>query len=183
VAGRVIGLAADTVTAIAAVAIAAVALAVAIWQVRVSLVHHRLSFKPLLRLDFRDSDRSAVALTLRNIGLGPGIIRRVTIYVDGAEVPGAEHPNPTVLWRETFRASGIPLDVLNTAMCPAPGEAIGPHESTDLMCFPETSADAELSRRLVRSIGRLRVRIQYESMYAERLEPLDVDLSRWLPRE
>ena len=73
---------ADTVTAVAATVTAVAALAVAVWDNVQSRSYNRLSVRPLLVLDAQRSTSSETdegELTLSNQGVGPALLRELTI--------------------------------------------------------------------------------------------------------
>ncbi|GAA4607337.1 hypothetical protein GCM10023195_27770 [Actinoallomurus liliacearum] len=78
---------ADTITAASAVVIALGALAVSIVQTRATMVHNRQSVRPLLQLRrVREYDGPEAGLKITNSGLGPAVITKCVVVLDGRAI-------------------------------------------------------------------------------------------------
>lgn len=77
---------ADTVTAICAVVIAVASLGVSIYQARAARQHNRHSVRPMLQLSRSWHVRGRAGLHLVNVGLGPALIVKCTLTVDGNKI-------------------------------------------------------------------------------------------------
>ncbi|MCO5973854.1 hypothetical protein [Actinoallomurus soli] len=78
---------ADTITAASAVVIALAALAVSIVQTRATLLHNRQSVRPLLQLRrLREYGGPEAGLKITNVGLGPAVITRSIVVLDGRAI-------------------------------------------------------------------------------------------------
>jgi hypothetical protein len=75
---------ANTLTAICATAIAVVSLVVSISQARAAREHNRHAVRPLLELWIHRSIGGETGIVLANRGLGPAIITRTALGLDGA---------------------------------------------------------------------------------------------------
>lgn len=88
------GLSADTITAICSIIIAGLALIITLWQGYVTRKHNRLSVTP--RLCFSQTivpEEKSKKVT--NKGIGPAIIKKVRIYLDGKQI---EYRDLRALW-------------------------------------------------------------------------------------
>jgi hypothetical protein len=73
---------------IAALVIALSAIGVTVWQGVEQRSHNRLSVKPALIFDTDEiADGTKVAITLKNSGTGPAIIKQFVIHVDDTPMP------------------------------------------------------------------------------------------------
>jgi hypothetical protein len=75
---------ASTIVAICATAIAVASLAVSVYEARASRRHNRLSVRPLLELRASFRRGQTAGLQLVNAGLGPAVITRTVLRLDGA---------------------------------------------------------------------------------------------------
>lgn len=65
---------ATSVIAVAAVVVAVAALSVSVWEGVTSRKHNRLSVRPLLKIEFYNTDSHCLSACLYNNGLGPAVI-------------------------------------------------------------------------------------------------------------
>lgn len=111
---------ADTIIAICATIIAVASLAVSIYEGRATRRHNRLSVRPFLRLatTFRTGDTAGLLLT--NAGLGPAVITKTLLWLDGTLIGEFNEVNVNKV-RET-RPSSPPTTAAtccgSTAMSP-----------------------------------------------------------------
>ncbi|MBO3744820.1 hypothetical protein J5X84_01980 [Streptosporangiaceae bacterium NEAU-GS5] len=147
---------ADTVVAICATAIAVASLTVSVIEGRASRRHNRLSVRPLLQLTTRFHPGDSAGLLLTNSGLGPAIIVKTALWLDGKHVGEYNQANvDKVRDPLAFRPSAVTFG----------GR---PFLATDysrflLLVEPyDPDEHAEFADLLIR---RLRVEIHYESLY------------------
>ncbi|WP_238011537.1 hypothetical protein KZZ52_33690 [Dactylosporangium sp. AC04546] len=77
---------ANTVTAICATGIAVASLAVSISQTRAVQEHNRRSVRPFLQFEYQIVASGEAGMRLRNVGLGPAIVRSTTVTLDGKHI-------------------------------------------------------------------------------------------------
>jgi len=81
------GMSVDAITAVCAIVIAVASLAVSIIEARATRKHNRYSVKPALRIiRVKTHEDLRAGLKLRNVGLGPAVIMRTTVTLDGRDV-------------------------------------------------------------------------------------------------
>ncbi|MGI5521452.1 hypothetical protein ACQEUX_10885 [Micromonospora sp. CA-259024] len=147
---------ANSITAISATVIAVASLVVSITEARANRRHNFQSVRPLLSLDCLRSDGGLTGIRIRNAGLGPAVIRAATLYLDDEEVglwekavvdplrgTFAVWPNFTSLRR------GRPIPVGQELMILAVEDY-------------DPARDGEF---WVAVTERIRIRVQYESIY------------------
>ncbi|UCV29897.1 hypothetical protein [Ferribacterium limneticum] len=81
------GYSCEGVGAIASAIIATCAFFTATWQACATHKHNRLSVRPLLNT-WTDHSQNSYKVQLSNIGIGPALIKRFSIYVDDKELDG-----------------------------------------------------------------------------------------------
>jgi hypothetical protein len=84
---------AEAVIAECAAVIALLALIVSIEQMRASRMHSRKSVRPVLQFRSGYVKPGLVGLSLQNVGLGPAVIVRSRVWLDGSDV-GSFSPRP-----------------------------------------------------------------------------------------
>ncbi|WP_229909698.1 hypothetical protein [Streptomyces flavofungini] len=77
------GVGAEAVVALCAVVIAVASLVVSVYEARVARQHNRQSVRPLLQLHRTWQQGRRAGILLTNVGLGPAVIVRTTVTVDG----------------------------------------------------------------------------------------------------
>ena len=147
--------------------IAIAALGVALWQGIVVQKHHHVMVRP--RLDFRylvDLAEPRIGLVLENGGLGPAIIKSVTVSVDGKIVDATFDK----VWPDALRLLGVTDPYGSgfawTAFSPV-GKAVLAGAREGLLMFNTnmlTSSKAQLFNDL---IPRLEVVVEYEDAYGD----------------
>ncbi|MET8357383.1 hypothetical protein [Micromonospora sp. NPDC005171] len=148
---------ANSVTAICATVIAVASLMVSITEARASRRHNFQSVRPLLSLDCLRLNSGLAGIRIRNAGLGPAIIRVTTLFLDGEEIGPWEKQVVDPL-RGTFAVwpnfstlrSGKPIPVGQELMILAIEDY-------------DPARDAEFWAAVTQ---RIRIRVQYESIYA-----------------
>ena len=143
--------------------VAVVAVLVGVWEGRANRKHNRLSVEP--RFSFFTNlthDPPGMGIHLDNNGLGPGIIREVRYMVDGERVSPSEcDPWKTILAKLEIRNH---WKVITKTLFPS--NPIRSGEQRNLMVL-EPAAEKVSSEELMRILGRLRIEIEYESIYGE----------------
>lgn len=152
----------EFIIALASITIALSALAVAIWQGHLMRKHNRLSLRPHLTFKQTMSEANPqFSLELLNNGLGPAIIKRFQVLIDGKR-------------EEHFEAQGwiALLDLIGLK-----GRAIGTGCETDeflaagqsLQLIKYESSPSPLgTRKLRQALRRIEVHINYQSVYGDR---------------
>lgn len=151
----------DTIASLSAVLIALAALFVAVWEGLENRKHNRLSVVPRLRIDRHTYAGSPVAVSLCNNGTGPAIVRSFSVLVDGRQV----------------RADDLPLAAAAAKMIgvagpyhsytPAPGDALAPSETKELLQILNPPEEIRERKDLRRQLLRIDFLISYESVYGE----------------
>jgi hypothetical protein len=146
---------AGVVVAICATVIAVVSLAVSVYEVRATRRHNRISVRPFLELRVGLSQGRTAGLQLINAGLGPAVITRTVLTLDGQPLGEFSEASVNVLrsdlsvrpaavtFRRTILAAGYDQFLLS----------IDPFDRTEHAEF------ADLLRH------RLGLEIHYESLY------------------
>lgn len=154
--------------------IALAATAFMAYQAWLTRGHNRLSVRPHLQTHIHtqaergDSACYKYAFELRNAGLGPAVVKKVTVFLDGKEQALATAKDVEALIRGLIPP---PLD-LNTLHI-VEGEAIRAHDSRTLLAFRLPPLEEAQLKGLEEQLGRLDLVIEYASMYGERYKPLD----------
>ncbi len=151
------------IISIAALVAALAAVGVAVWQGAETRRHNRRSVKPhLTYYTFFSANHPCAGLELSNNGVGPAVITRFEVLVDGTLMPndGARgwHRALEILSLEPGWALFHWLD---------PDDAIRVGESLWLLAIPEKHLNPERERLLRDAIPRLEVRVEYRSVYDE----------------
>ncbi len=150
----------DEYVSIGTLAVALAALCVAVYEGWRARRHDRLSVRPLLEME-KQFDKKAWWLLLRNVGLGPAIIKSFDLSVDGSAV---------LDWQAVGERLGIPFYFEYASFhkdhaMPEGGNAYLIHLSGE--------SDSESNRTILdAAICRLSVQISYVSMYGERMPTL-----------
>lgn len=146
---------ASVIVAICATVIAVVSLAVSVYEARATRRHNRISVRPFLELRVNLSQGRKAGLQLINAGLGPAVITRTVLTLDGQPLGEFSETGVNVLrsklsvrpsavtFRRTILASGYDQFLLS----------IDPFDRTEHAEF------ADLLRH------RLGLEIHYESLY------------------
>ena len=96
----------ELITAISSVVIAVLALAVSVFQSALTRRHNRQRVRPVLQFGSTFRKGETVGLELHNVGLGPAIIDKSSVWVDGHyvgpwnkktinRIRGSERPRPS----------------------------------------------------------------------------------------
>ncbi|KAF4406666.1 MULTISPECIES: hypothetical protein [Streptomyces] len=149
---------ADTITAAAATAIALGSLWVSYTQTRSTRLHNRQSVRPLLVMRrVRGWEERKVGLQVTNAGLGPAVVTRTTVRLDGQDIG---HWNRPVQHRVKD-----PLPVRPMSYSLRPGDVVLAGQSVYLLHIDEEfdgTVHGDFWELITR---RLEIEIRYESLY------------------
>ena len=146
------------------IVIAALALAWAIWQGSESRKHDRLSVRPRLDFDVRSIQGEPIRVWFENQGLGPAIVRKLELVVDGNRRFSLSHHSG---YEQAFSAVGIKDPnsnclAIGSELCFAPGKP------RTLIEFSKTDSESRVT--ILQGLSRIRFSALYESMYGESFE-------------
>lgn len=153
--------------ATSALFVAGIALALSIYEGYQNRRHNRLSVKPHIGLNFDVGPDRKSQVYFRNEGLGPAILRNISIQVNGGEkfsgmtAEGIENALKAVLPSEQFPC---PYDALTID----PGEAFIVGEKRIMLELPLYSVSDGKYLGLVKGLGSLTWTFEYESFYGEK---------------
>jgi hypothetical protein len=145
-------------------------LTIASWQYRAVTRHYRLSVRPHVVITFPleggTGERNGIYLA--NPGLGPAIIKALSVEVGGKSYDAAEQR----VWKNIFRDLGLVLGCFRQGWAPV-GTAIKPGDEIGLLTVTHAKPPVVDGRschiellKFLRAEG-LKVHMQYESMYGE----------------
>jgi hypothetical protein len=149
----------DTIIAMASAIIALAAFVVAVWQGYLTRKHDRLSVTPHLRID-TSVGAAPICVTISNRGVGPAIIKSISISVDRQRFQGDEFDQIIAALRRLELAN-----IKFTARLPHPPELLAAGEVLDMLVFHES--DASTLDRLNEVLPHLAFHIAYENIYQE----------------
>lgn len=147
---------AETVVAICAVVIAVASLVVSVWQAFVTRQHNRHSVRPVLQLHRGIHEGARSGIRLINAGLGPAVIVRTSVSLDGEVIGRWDKP-----CADRVRA-GLPAHLNAVTFGREEVLAIGYNEY--LLSLPHYDARAHAAIKDVLT-SRLAITIDYESLY------------------
>ena len=152
----------ETIIAVASIIIAVVALVVAVWQGVITRRHNRLSVTPYLVVACMVKSRKPqIELSLANRGLGPALIRKIRVKIDGEYVS-----NNVDLWLEHLKTLDIPWEYSQVDF-PHEGSFIAADSKQSLLVV-EINNDNFNSLELYKQLKeRFQIEIDYESIYGE----------------
>jgi hypothetical protein len=151
----------DQVIALAAALIALAALGIAVWEGVMSRRHDRLSVGPLLVLRHHlGGSRGSLGLTISNEGLGPAVVTKCILEVDGE--PCKEDGDNG--WEAAISLLGL-RDFRPRYTTVAPDGIIRPGDTVWLL---STTVTEDHVSGLSKALSRLNVRVSYESIYKDR---------------
>jgi hypothetical protein len=154
----------DLVIAVCALLISSLASGASWWQARLlsdqtAVLRAQLSAQvwPYIELT-EELDTDTVAIKLVNNGLGPAVLRSITVSVDGKRSASLTAVLHAILGPElaTRRSRGAALGRLSEGQ-ETPGAALRPGDSTNLLVFRSTT----LARRFVAASDRVAFRMCY----------------------
>lgn len=151
----------------AAFVVSLVAISLTIWEGIATRRHNRLSVRPYI-ISRKTRDWSPKGMRYRyvlsNTGLGPAIVRELSLTVKGEKVTG-EDPAAEVVKR-CCGAAGLKYEV-NSSSEPSPGYCLKPGEDYLLaeVFFPGLLREKE--EELAKTLDPTGIRFVVESMYGE----------------
>jgi hypothetical protein len=155
----------DRSIALASAAIALMALVATIWEGVETRRHNRLSVAP--RLDFYSvrstaPDHPENYVALENKGLGPAIIKGFRMTIDDMRYKGLGSRNMAILVKRLgLYTRGIAFS------SPELNDTFKPGESAKLLQVDPRKATPELLRRFNQACERIKLEVEYESVYGE----------------
>ena len=156
------------ITAIAAAVIALTALTVSVWQGLETRNHNRLAATPIFAFDtFRENEGSQIkrVLCLRNIGVGPAIIKKITYYVDDKQIvkEGLEAAFEFLRELDLYEPEWIKPSLLSPNYWVKPGQCL-----YLISAYLEGNQESQRERKFRCKLRRFRVKIEFESVYKQR---------------
>lgn len=151
--------------------IALSAVAVVTYQAWLTRKHNRLSVRPHLQTYIDRQDGEGVfkyELHLRNNGLGPAVIKKWTVYLDGIE-----QPLPTPKDVQGFFEGLIPKYTNLATRFIGKNDVMRSNDSQALLVIKMLPFDTDKAA-LEERLERLALVVEYTSMYGENLKPLDL---------
>ena len=153
---------ANLVVSAAATVIALAALGLSVYQAMLSRQHARLSVRPLLDSELHVSAaRERFCLIVTNNGLGPAVIKRWQLLVDGKPYRDLG----ITRWEQLTDHLKLSKPVSYSYF--EPNSVLAPEESEELIGYAVTVYSREEADRFREAIRRLTIVIEYESMYRE----------------
>lgn len=154
-----------SVTDIASVIIALLAFALAIHEMHATRRHNKLSLRPMLRFDVHLSpDYPNAEVLLQNNGLGPAILNRVTMRLDGKTPKEAEIELVMQLTQRLGWGTVTSYNFLS------PGDVIKAEESRYLVLTPLGEFKPERTKAIRDGLRMLSFEVEYHSIYEEPFE-------------
>lgn len=160
--------AADRITTVATVIIAVAAFCVAIWQGCEARRHNRLSVQPKLAFSYEftpTEENQYFGLYICNKGIGPAIIKSFKIYVDNKLMEDKVYGG----WDEALSLLGINKDWIKVKKLGTTG-ALSQGEKCVLIGVATENQTPERNEALHQALGRIDIRIKYESFYGDSAE-------------
>jgi hypothetical protein len=152
----------ETRIALTSAFVSVLALGLTMYEAWATRRHNRLSVKPALSFDLvLDEEQCALVIRLRNNGLGPAVVRRYEMLVDGRSL---EQLNI-----RQFQELSALLDVQARYSIPLRDEVIPIDASIDLIVIKHDTTDAKARYVARRAAQRLTIRTAYSSMYDDYL--------------
>ncbi|HFD31441.1 MAG TPA: hypothetical protein ENJ28_01830 [Gammaproteobacteria bacterium] len=153
------------ITGLSSVVIAVCALALTIWQGKQIQKHNRLSVKPhLATWSHSDEDEGVYLVELINNGLGPAVITKFTLSLDGRPIEGQGTEPIEKLLKDLFQE----FSYKSKQAYIAKGYAMAEKEKCVLleMKFDEKSCITKTG--IEDKFARAALTIEYESFYGEK---------------
>lgn len=155
----------EVIAAIGSASIALCALIFSIWQAKVARDHNKISVRPhLTTWTNKDHDNGAFSVYVLNNGIGPALIKKYEIRVDGKIMSGDGTAPMENALKHLF--SGQPYQSHNAYM--APGFSLGAKESCRVTSFQFLQGFNLNSEQVDHAFNRADLIIEYESFYGEK---------------
>jgi hypothetical protein len=153
---------ANLIVSAAATVIALAALGLSVYEAMLSRQHDRLSVRPLLDSELHvSSARERFCLVVINNGLGPAIIKKWQLLVDGKPYRDLG----ITRWEQLTAHLKLSQPVSYSYF--EPNSILAPEESEELIGYTVAVYSQEEANRFREAIRRLAIVIEYESMYGE----------------
>jgi hypothetical protein len=151
-------LTASDITAICAVIVAVAALGVSVWEGIANRQHSRLSVRPLLHLEFFNTDVRDVTVTLENNGPGPAIIVEYEVSLVGGN--GERQVLDTLNLGDGFKLPYVRV------WSPEPGEVVVSGGQKDLICLGDRLQFGSPARaQAIAKLEGAEFHLTYRSLY------------------
>jgi hypothetical protein len=152
----------NLIVSAAATVIALAALGLSVYEAMLSRRHARLSVRPLLDSELHvSSARDRFCLVVTNNGLGPAIIKKWQLLVDGKPYRDLG----ITRWEQLTAHLKLSQSVSYSYF--EPNSILAPEESEELIGYAVAVYSQEEADRFREAIRHLAIIIDYESMYRE----------------
>ena len=156
----------EIVVSVSSVVIALAALFVAVWQGITTRQHNRRSVTPHLVVVRTIKPRvPQIDIRLKNNGVGPAMLREVDVTLDGEAISDENCEG----WPQHLRTLSIPYKYCEVDL-PAEGSFIPAGYDKSLLMVETKDDDFDPFEMASQLTARLRIRLQYESIYGEKHE-------------
>lgn len=152
---------------ISTISIAFCALIATIWNSLSLRKHQELSVQPDLTLvEFNRYEPPQIKFTLKNSGLGPGIIKRIRVFLDGKEKILSENYG----WNNLVNEMQLPFQNLSGTGVTL-GGTVSMRVGDEICIFSvnhqnSTTIDSLLLHEQMKRVG---IRVEYESIYGKKM--------------
>ena len=172
--------------------IALTALGIAVWQGFETRHHNRSSVKPYLEVNYDLSPTEPIKIVIKNQGIGPAIITKMTCNVDGMTFDAFSLETLNACFKAAALTSGLPakilesgkviIDIPKTATSSSgeffsewlifsPGDVFSAGEERVLLSSGrQDNLNDELRTLLVKIVRRIAIVIEYNSIYDEQFK-------------
>lgn len=157
----------NLLVSVATILVAVAALSVSVWQGMELRRYYRLSTRPSLVMKIHQASPK-VGLWVLNNGLGPAELRSMDVYVDGKLV--ASGPTALEGIRDRLGIADLTIEYMSRLDS---GIWIQTGETLMLLEFPQVHHTPERVERFRAAFSRLRVALQYRSIYGEAFSTRD----------
>ena len=155
----------ESIAGITSSIIALCALAITLWQAHVTRQHNKLSVKPYITTwSHNENQQGFYAVDILNNGIGPALIRKFQIFVDGHEIKGQSleliekalgvlFPNYTYNSYKAYLSEGYMM---------------APKENRNLVKIQFLGSNFPSPVEIEHATKRVKILIEYESIYKEK---------------
>jgi len=162
----------ELIISILAILIAIGALIITIWQAREQRKYNRLSMRPILDIESNYSDSlDKIGLFLINRGTGPAIVTNTKFYIDNKQI----QDKPNDIWKKILNS----LDLINigdyTVRYMFCGDSYSSNQKSWLLNIDAQNLTKDKITFFKEKIKRLKIEIDYESIYKEKCPKIIFD--------
>jgi hypothetical protein len=161
------------IVAFASLAIAVFAFFATSWQAWIAYKHNRISVRPLLVWHvskFNTKDSTGISFSVRNLGLGPAIIRDRYLVKDGNRfVPADQKSDEVPAFVDHVFGKKVNYQLKEFGL-PGKGAAIASQGEVVVASLEFLQVLAPVLTGIIESAGDVAFHIHYESMYGEKYE-------------